>query len=428
MADESLVSTVYFRGNNVGVRSLVVQDTSIRPSLTFTAPNLSGNTFNIVKDVQTNLTITMNPYIPQFNTLYFKLTLDDAYKYRATSANGTVVGATGSGSIPMTSQSNGTGTGWLNIDLIFYPSAALTIARLEVFIDAAMTDRVGLMNLENRAATNVNLRLTSLRNMANASDVNPTGIYNNDYLAVKYTDAATNYNYTTNVPFTLYIADRKLDPGFYNESSDSWIAGLLAPGMNIGYGSAEPVSVARQRNPYVRGNVSCSVVCGDWSASNTCMDSSFFGDATVRLVRGRSGQAVGAGITNLDTGATSPENFGNDTIIQSFMDLGSFYISLRGLQSHLSNATRRDSLFIKFLSQQANLNSEDWSTTKPDTVYLTIGGQKFQMTANRRTNTNTERRNADQVYILANTGQHNDFYNVFNSLVGQTIKVSVTLS
>lgn len=427
MTDEVLVSTVYFRGQSIGAAGITVQDTSAKPTFTFSSPNLSGNTFAVRMSQQITLNITETPYIPNYSTLYYRLTIRDAYMFRATSSETVIDGPNGIGRIVM-QPNNGVGYGQLLIDMTFYPPMSITLARLEVYLDAELTDRIGLFNLECQAPREVALRLTSQRNMGNNPEAAPTGIYNNDKMAIMYSDENMNQNYMTNVPFTLYVADRLCPAGLYPLNTDNWISGSLSPIIPMGFQSAQPVLMDRQRNAYVRGNVSCNVVCGDYVNSNTCVDQNYFGTGTIKLVYGRGGVAVGAGVTNLDTGMTDPTNFGAGTLIQNFMDFAPWTVRLSGIQAYLSNATRRDSIFLYYLTEQGNANAEDNSSVKPDTVYLHIGGYKYQMNVNRRTNTNSERRIANQAYILANTGLHNQFNDVFRSLVNQVIDISITLS
>lgn len=432
MADEQLVSTVYFRGNSMGAVGIVIQDTSSKPTFTFSSPDMSGNTFNIRMSQQSTLQIRATPYIPNYSSLYFTLTTRDAYMYRASSSDTTVDGPGPIGRVTVVRQDDNTGLAYINIDLTYYPAQALTLARLEVFTDQTLTDRIGIFNLEAQPPRQVSLRLTSERNIGKNPEVAPTGIYNNEKLAVVYSDDNMNQNYMTYVPFTLYINNRKLDTGLYPLGSDSWIKGNLPAYIPIGFGSAVAVLIERQRNDYVRGNVPCTVVCGDYSNGNTCIDNTYYPTATTVMRVGNRGSYLGYGVGRVNLSANSGNtslgawNYGDDSILQPYMEMGSYYIRLDGFQSLATHNTVGDGLFITYMTAGGPSGSEDWNTFKPQNVTLTVNGQSYRY-VRVFSGSNSDRKRANQTYKLENDNLHDNILGYFSSLVGQTLIVSLSL-
>lgn len=430
MTDEVLVSTVYFRGQSIGAAGITVQDTSAKPAFTFSSPNLSGNTFAVRMSQQITLSITETPYIPNYSTLYYRLTIRDAYMFRATSSETVIDGPNGIGRIVM-QPNNGVGYGQLLIDMTFYPPMSLTLARLEVYLDAELTDRIGLFNLECQAPRDVALRLTSERNLNNTTEIDPKGIFNNEKMAIMYRDENMNQNYMTNVPFTLYIADRLCPPGLYPLNTDNWINGSLSPIIPMGFQSAQPVLIDRQRNAYVRGNVTCNVVCGDYVNSNTCVDNYYYPSGTFRMTLGDRGSynGYGAGKVNISAnpnGNLNPWDYGNDSLVQPYMELGTFNVRLAGIQSLSAVTQLSDCVFLVFLNGAGPTAGEDGSSFKPQYINVNVNGNVWRYVRVFSQN-NTDRRLAKQTYVVSDGGSHNNIHRLYQSLVNQNVNLSLTI-
>lgn len=431
MADEQLVSTVYFRGNSMGAVGIVIQDTSSKPAFTFSSPDMSGNTFNIRMSQQSTLQIRATPYIPNYSSLYFTLTTRDAFMYRASSPEMTIDGPGPIGRVTVVRQGDNTGLAYINIDLTYYPAQALTLARLEVFTDQTLTDRIGIFNLEAQPPRQVSLRLTSERNAGKNPEVEPYGIYNNDKLAVVYSDENMNQNYMTYVPFTLYIGGRKLDTGLYPFGSDNWIKGNLPAYIPIGFGSAVAVLIERQRNDYVRGNVPCSVVCGDYANGNTCIDDSYYPNGTFRMTLGDRGSynGYGAGKVNLSAspnGNLNAWDYGDASLVQPYLQVGTFNVRLAGIQSLSAVTQLSDSVFLVFLNGPGPTAGEDTSTFKPQYINVNVNGNVWRYVRVFSQN-NTDRRLAKQTYVISESNAHNNIHALYRSLVNQNVTLTLTI-
>lgn len=269
MANENLVSTVYFRGNSVGSSNLNINDTSIPATYNITfkeSTETIQNVLNVRLGVTTSILVEQNPARPDVPRFWYKLVGPGASKFD--------LGIDGSVKQPLTGSVSTFNTLVIfTLNLNYYPSLIDINATLELYHDSAGTLLISSIPIRSLAITGAKLTVTSVRNQDNNPEVVPTGIYNNDILLVSYTDNNIAQSKISNIPILTTINNVAVPSGDYISNNGYWITGnwnntlLRESSTNIC-----KATIPRQKNLTLVGDVPITINAGDLSASNTIVD------------------------------------------------------------------------------------------------------------------------------------------------------------
>ncbi len=271
MADEKIVSSVYFRGNKIGGADLTVTDTSIKPTynISYWRGGVSvANAQDLLPNKNMNIQFNQTPVRADVPKLYYDFTGTDAARFLITGD------AHSAGPTSNTITLNSSGVGTILIFVNFYPNTTELNATLNVYNDAAKTSLVASIPIKQKAVTGAFVKLRAGRSAGLAVDLTPMGIYNNDELLIEYTDDRIKAgDITGRLPLTLKINNTDVPKATYTSSSASWIVGAWTPEVSVISPSAgASVKIPRQRHPSVRGNVTGQVLIGSIQASNQITD------------------------------------------------------------------------------------------------------------------------------------------------------------
>lgn len=271
MANEKLVSSIYFRGSKVGSSEVDVIDTSLPATYDISIIDNDGHSIPDAMDIQVGLTtailvrqVPKRSDIPKF---WYSLTGAAASKFDIYIGSGVKQPLVGEITIPSNALSI------FSLQVNHYPSLVNLDATLDLYHDAARTQKFASIPIRSKAVTGVSLKLTSMRNLNNQPEVEPLGIYTNDVLVVYYIDPNIKRDTFVIIPFKTKINGTDIPSGFYPPGGASWIMDQWNNNVN-GYGSIGEFSAGswRQRNPTVSGDVPIEVTMGDLVVSNTLVD------------------------------------------------------------------------------------------------------------------------------------------------------------
>lgn len=272
MANEKLVSSIYFRGGKVSSSELDVIDTSLPATYEISIINNDGHVIPDALDIQVGLTTAvLARQVPKRNDVpkfWYGLTGAAASKFDLYTGGGGKQPLLGEVSVPTNALVI------FSLQVNHYPSLVDLDATLDLYHDAARTQKFASIPIRNKAVTGVSLRLTTMRNLSNQPEVEPLGIYNNDVLVVYYTDPNINRSNYVIIPFKTKINGVDVPAGFYPPGGASWLVDQWYNDVR-GYGTSGEFSViaSRQKNPTVSGNVPIEVTMGDLVVTNTLVDS-----------------------------------------------------------------------------------------------------------------------------------------------------------
>lgn len=271
MANEKLVSSIFFRGTKVGSNEINIIDTSLPAIYNVSINDSAGqpipDAMNIQVGLNTTILVQQNPKRADVPKFWYGLTGTSASKFDINIAGGPNQPLLGEVTIPVS------GVSILNLQVNFYPSLVNLDATLTLYHDQARTFKFATIPLRSKAVAGAKLRLTSVRNINNQPEVEPFGIYNNDVLTVQYTDPNINQSNMVTLPFKTKINGLVIPSGNYPADGSSWILGPWENAVN-GYGTSGlfVCSAQRQKNPTVIGNVPIEITMGDLVVTNTLMD------------------------------------------------------------------------------------------------------------------------------------------------------------
>lgn len=273
MADENLVSTVYFRGTNMGTSTIQIIDTSVPPNYAVTYLNEGHATNDPTKPMALRpgkpqvVELQQSPVNNDITKVYVKLSGTDASRYILSNVfNQVNTGGVVKGEVTITPS----GYGKLNAHLNFWPAAVELNAVVEFFHDAAMTQKFLTVPLQTQPSTDAFLTITTDRENPSLT----AGVYNNDSLIIMFRDSLSRaINYTTSLPFKLFIDDEEIVNGNYPDTGGHYFRGnvdLLL--KNYGQGNAGYCKLDRQRNLAKPGNKTIRVQIGVRSETVPLLD------------------------------------------------------------------------------------------------------------------------------------------------------------
>lgn len=273
MADENLVSTVYFRGTNMGTSTIQIIDTSVPPNYTVTYLNEGHATNDPTKPMALRpgkpqvVELQQSPVNNDITKVYVKLSGTDAGRYILSNVfNQVNTGGVVKGEVTITPS----GYGKLNAHLNFWPAGVELNAVVEFFHDAAMTQKFLTVPLQTQPSTDAFLTITTDRENPSIT----AGVYNNDSLIIMFRDSLSRaIKYTTSLPFKLFIDDEEIVNGNYPDTGGHYFRGnvdLLL--KNYGQGNAGYCKLDRQRNLAKPGNKTIRVQIGVRSETVPLLD------------------------------------------------------------------------------------------------------------------------------------------------------------
>lgn len=275
MANEKLVSSVYFRGTVNGVASLDIIDTSVPPNYTVTYDNRGHQINDPTKALDLkpgrDLVIELQqvPVNELVSKVYVRLTGAQAANF--TMSN--VMGMTdiGNGGKTGTVNISPSGYGKVNAILTNYPSYSPSDANIDFFHDEALTQKFLTVPLVARPVVRPRLTITTLRESPRAT----TGVYNNDTLVVLYEDDTNQSNfYLTVLPYKLFVDNVEIAQDVYPETGVNYFKGTVSTLLgNFGMGSKGASTNVRQKNLVSPGNKTIKVTMGSIEATAPLLDS-----------------------------------------------------------------------------------------------------------------------------------------------------------
>lgn len=275
MANENLVSTVYFRGTVNGVASLDIIDTSVPPDYTVTYDNRGHQVNDPTKalDIKPGRDLVIElqqvPVSELVNKVYVRLTGAQAVNF--TMSN--VMGMTdiGNGGKTGTVNISPTGYGKVNAILTNYPSRMPSDANIEFFHDVGLTQKFLTVPLKSLPVTRPRLTITTLRESPRAT----TGVYNNDTMVVLYEDDTNqNNHYLTVLPYKLFVDNVEITQDVYPDTGVNYFKGTVSTLLgNFGMGSKGASTNVRQKNLVSPGNKTIKVTMGSIEATVPLLDS-----------------------------------------------------------------------------------------------------------------------------------------------------------
>lgn len=289
MANEKLVSSVYFRGTVNGVASLDIIDTSVPPNYTVTYDNRGHQVNDPTKalDIKPGRDLVIELQQVPVNELVTKVYVRLTGAQAANFTMSNVMGMTdiGNGGKTGTVNISPTGYGKVNAILTNYPSLLPSNANIEFFHDANLTQKFLTVPLSSLPVTRPRLTITTLRESPRAT----TGVYNNDTLVVLYEDDTNQNNfYLTVLPYKLFVDDVEIQQGVYPDTGVNYFKGTVSTLLgNFGMGSKGASTNVRQKNLVSPGNKTIKITMGSLEATAPLLDS----DSGVVL--GRSVQLLG---------------------------------------------------------------------------------------------------------------------------------------
>lgn len=271
MANEKLVSSVYFRGTKIGTGNLDVVDTSIPAVYQISYINNDGAAITNALDIQlglsTGIVIRQNPYRADVPKIWYSVTGAGASKFNLYINTGnTKQPVTGEVAVPTH------GTARLTLLVNYYPSLTNIDATIDLYHDAARTRKIASIPIRSKAVTGAKLTLASVRAQNYATEQEGIGIYNNDLLYIKYTDANVSRTTQTNIPFVTKINGVVINNGTYPVNGASWLTGSWTNEIWYGQGAFGAITTPRQKHPSVSGNVAIEITMGDLKVTNTLVD------------------------------------------------------------------------------------------------------------------------------------------------------------
>lgn len=299
MANEKLVSSIYFRGGKVSSSELDVIDTSLPATYEISIINNDGHVIPDALDIQVGLTTAvLARQVPKRNDVpkfWYGLTGAAASKFDLYTGDGGKQPLLGEVSVPTNALVI------FSLQVNHYPSLVDLDATLDLYHDAARTQKFASIPIRSKAVTDVSLKLTSMRNLNNQPEMDPVGIYSNDVLVVHYTDPNINRSNYVIIPFKTKINGVDVPAGFYPPGGASWLVDQWYNDVR-GYGTSGEFSVlaSRQKNPTVSGNVVIEVTMGDLIVTNTLVDSD------ISYLRGHQNLSIGTPLAFLPVPAPLP--------------------------------------------------------------------------------------------------------------------------
>lgn len=315
MPNEKLVSSVYFRGSSIGSASLDIIDTSLpatydisfKEEVVTTIPNA----MNVRLGVTTSILVEQNPARPDVSRFWYTLSGDGATKFD--------LGIQGVTKQPLSgSVSTVTTLVIFTLNLNYYPSLLNIDASLDLYHDSARTKLIASIPIRSLAITGAKLLVTSARNQNNDPEVIPVGIYNNDILVIKYSDNNVTQSKISSIPITTKINNVIVPSGDYPANNGQWINGTWTNSLlRDGSTNICKVTIPRQKNLTVTGDVPITITAGDLSVTNTLIDG-----ITANLIGGVETFDGGAIYQNVDNALPS----GSSTLFDSRLSIGYAFV------------------------------------------------------------------------------------------------------